>query len=72
MKPWINRSLDVVCFVLGPVLVVGCWREGQYSGDLLDWGYPWGRGPSERTLFLLGLALVAFGLLRKLSWGRAK
>ena len=79
--------LDLLTLVVGPVLMAaffGRWREASglmYDGEvdfhflkLWDVGARtftlW--GPSPESLFVLGLGLLCWGIVRKVVWGRGR
>ena len=67
------RSLDIVCFVLGPAILVANALDFKFKEELGDnsitVGYFFER--DTRNLIALGVALIALGFVRR-SWMRQR
>ena len=61
MKPLLNKLIDVSCFIAGPVLLavnVVSFEASDYSDSAIYY-------PSDARFGIgLGIALIAFGILR--------
>lgn len=71
MKTLFNKFIDVVCFILGPFILV--INIVNFENDDLLYGaiYYYHYSQSTRLAIGLGVALIAFGLLR-IYWRRNK